>query len=1213
MKELDLLRFPLSGRQLIEASAGTGKTYSITALHLRALLGHGVPAPVAVDRLLVVTFTNAATDELRGRVRSRLVRMRDRLQSGLPGDDTFNEALAADLPPGDVARATATLDLAVQSLDAAAIYTIDAFCLHVLREFAFDSGVAFDQEFVADDSDYLHTALTDVWRRLVYPATGGEVGAGPHLNALWPTPEHLWRDVKDLLRRRDLELRGAETASVAAANGLLNDAILAFKAVARAARLADVLKGSNLSTNAADGPAHWSRIDALRTLLAAPGAQGRGPDGQAIVNFIRVYTTLALSKAGLKRGTNFDTTPIGVAADRVVAASQQLRARALRDVFDTARADAAREKTRRGVLAPDDLLRRTSAALSGERGAAFARKLRQRYPVAMIDEFQDTDALQWQIFARIYRAGADPATACVLIGDPKQAIYGFRGADIFSYLDARGAIGGAGRHHLTVTRRATAPLANALNALYARAEPQPFLLNDIDYAPVASAIDGEIAGFTRAGVDLPPLVFWHLDLNGRGMIASGPMVNAMAGVAAARIDALLSGDHAVDGRAIAPGDLAILVRNRKEADTMRRALARLGRDAAFLNRGSVFASETATLVRLLLIALIDPNDDARVRAVLVSRIGGWDVVMLAAGQADDGLWQRQTERFHGLAQIASQRGVLAMLRAAVLEFGLAARWLAHADGARWLTDLRHTGELLQTESARLGGGARLLRWLEQRIAAADSDSDDAHLMRLESDEDLIKIVTLHGAKGLEYPVVILPFVSAFRVTEYGVFHEPIDGGIDTLRDPGQASNHRPIHDLSDTPHPQIDHERLAEDLRMLYVGLTRAKRACFVGVANCASHDLSVTRGALGRLLLGDAPTAGDAELGAALDRLTRDCPDIGVESVVAGGGARALPGAVALAAAAAEEAALVVVGPAEAGPAEVGPAEAGPKVRSFNGTIDASWKIFSYSSLTRAASAEYTAPGADDEDGDDQVASSAAESAIQYQFPRGAAAGVLLHKLLERWPPGDPHAFVSGELRSAVIGGDALRVQAQTTDVVQWLTTVRSQPLAPLGVALHDLARGRAEMAFELPLAPVPTARLWRVLAAHGYRGDPLPPQQLHGMLRGYIDLVFEQDGRYYIVDYKSNFLGGHAAAYAANELAVAMRGHRYDLQFLLYAVAVRRWLAVHGRAGVTPEVFYFFLRGIAAPGGGIHHHVPTAAVLDELDDLFAGVTPAVTRRRTR
>ena len=1175
MSDLDLLGFPLTGRQLIEASAGTGKTYSITALHLRALLGVGVPTPVPLDRLLVVTFTNAAADELRGRVRSRLVAMRDRLRIGTPTNDDFNESLATAIPTDEVPLAIARLDVALQSLDTAAIYTIHGFCLRVLREYAFDSGVPFEQELIADDYDYMHAAVTDAWRRLVYQVDAAHEMAAARLYDCWPSPSHLWKDVKTLLVRPDVEWRGIELDSVAAAGAALHDAIVAFKAVARELCLADALSQSNFSTEAKKGLAARARIAALRALVTLPGAQGTGPDDEPLVAFIARYTGASFASANRhqkKKGVPFDGALTAAAAEGMVAVDRQLRACALRDVIRSARVESVQEKTRRGLLSPDDVLERTSAALSGADGAGFAHKLRQRYPIAMIDEFQDTDPLQWRIFNRIYAVGGN--ATCVLIGDPKQAIYGFRGADIFSYLDARVAIGAAHTHRLSVTRRATPRLANGLNALYGQAQTPQFLLPGIDYVPVQSALDKENTGFARAGVDQPPLRFWHLDLAGKLSISKSAMVQRMASIAAERIDALLRDEYTLDGAPLAPGDLAILVRDHIEADAMRRALARRGRDVAFLNRGSVFASEGAGLVRLLLIALSDPNDDARVRAVLASKLGGWGATELAQSMTDDAGWQVQLERFHRLAEISGSRGVLAMLRAAVREFELAGRWLPAPDGARLLTDMRHVGEMLQSESARLGGGARLQRWLEQRMA--DTQPCEEHLVRLESDEALLKIVTFHGAKGLEYPVVILPFVSAARVSTQGVYHE---------RDEAAASGvvHRAVLDISDASHQEVDRERLAEDLRLLYVGLTRAKRACFVGVANCVSKGVEMTASALGRLLLSDGTAVSDGAIAAALVQLTSRCADIAVERTAASAEQRMTAGAKA-------------------------PASEALHCREFIGRIDTSWRIASYSSITRDANADYTAPGADDEDPASTASmhdGSDVDAAIQYQFSRGANAGVLLHKLLERWPAADAgpnlqNEFVASELRAAGIAHDTARVSA----VVGWIEQIRTLRLAPLAIALRDLVHVRAELEFQLPLARVPTARLWQILQRHGYRADALPSQSLHGMLKGFIDLVFEHDGRYCIVDYKSNFLGGHAGAYAHANLVAAMRSHRYDLQFLFYALALRRWLAVHGTPGATLDVFYLFLRGVSAPGGGIYHHVPSPAVLDELDGLFDGTT---------
>ncbi len=1200
---LDPLRLPLRGSRLIEASAGTGKTWTIAALYLRLVLGHGGPdaawpEALAPAQILVMTFTRAATQELRERIRRRLAQAAEcfRGDAEVAHDDALLRELLCQY--GDAAsrgHAAWRLAQAADSMDEAAVFTIDAWCQRMLREHAFDSGSLFDEQLLPDDSELLQRALRDVWRRELYPLRDPELSG---LLRVWPDLEAFVRHVGARVSRR-----GA--GGMARALGEGGGFALAWRDLE--ARRLDALRplrehwAAELprlhewllrQLDSGDSPFKANMVSAQRV---APWFEellrwARATDGEAPQLDPGAWQRLggAGLREALKRGREADI-PDGFdrlaglreALQRLPQAAQELAGRACAAVEQ--RLDELKLQSRSFGFV--DLQRRLAQALDGAGGTRLRERMRAQYPVALIDEFQDTSALQYRLFDSLYGLGDDdPGSALLLIGDPKQSIYGFRGADIDSYLRARSAT--APRHYvLHVNHRSTRALVQALNQLFGRAESArpggafgyaDARGNPLPFVPV-QARGREQRLVEGDGQELPALQVEY----GSELRSAGVAREEFAQACAQHVLGLLNdpGCGLLEGerlQRLRPRDIAVLVRTRTESDSVRAALRRRGVASVYLSeRESVFASAEARDLLRWLRAVAEPRDAALARAALASASFELELHELEALAHDDRVFERHAELLLELHAVWRQQGVLPMLRATLHRLGLARRWLARDGGERRVTNVLHLAELLQRASATIDGEQALVRWLELAVAGRAGAADEQEL-RLESEADLVKVVTIHKSKGLEYPVVCIPFATHFRSAD--------DEDDSDDRQAGAA-------DAQPGADGHADEQRLCEDLRLLYVALTRARHALWVGAAALggARGSCLLGRSALGSLLGADA-ARGAEQLGRLLHEAFGDLPQVRLQAW-----REASPGG--------------RLAPREAPPALHEP----PR---FQARFERDWSISSFSALVRNLAPVRAAFGARQHELDDAaddaqatwpVAPSAGAASPHHGFPRGARAGSFLHEQLAWLAEQD---FADDAPTHADFTQRCVRLGwGEHADAAwRWLRRVLHTPLPPLGAALRGLRSRLAEMEFWFPADAASAAALDRACARRwlGEREHaPLDERRLLGLVMGFADLVFEHDGRYWVLDYKSNALGDSDADYHADALADAVAAHRYDVQAMLYLLALHRQLRARLGRSYDPArqlggAICLFLRGIDGPARGCFTMPADIAWLDEFDRLL-------------
>jgi exodeoxyribonuclease V beta subunit len=1194
---LDVFRCPLAGVNLIEASAGTGKTWNICGLYLRLLLEQ----ERAVQDILVVTFTNAATAELRERIRGRIAETLGFLNgAGGAAGDPFVPALVSTLE-GKLDRETMRqrLDRALLAFDEASVFTIHGFCQRALAGTPFAAGLPFVLELVQDEAMLAQEAANDFWRRRV--AAGDlsrlmiahllESGDDPEKYASLlrralakPLSARFWPDPAEAPDERDEE------------------ALLAAFGEARRLWRAERFGIVRLLEGALDGlnGNSYKPASIEQARMGWDAWFGAGDPLVPAEDKIRLFRASVLEK-GTKKGKTTPSHPFFDAAEILLALKDSIRERQaaarlglIRELIEQG-ADALRaEKRRRRVIGFDDMLWNVHEALTSGRYPWLAGTLRNRYPVALIDEFQDTDPQQFAIFHALYMAEGAAAGPVFLVGDPKQAIYSFRNADLHTYLGARRETNC--EYTLAENQRSVAGVIDACNALFG-ANPRAFLLDGLDYRAVKPGAKPR-PSFTDATEPRAPFQVWLLPKDEAGGWA--PRAEAMrrcTETTAAEIARLIReggrGRIHVGERGLRASDIAVLVRSHAQGRRIRRALARWGVGSVELSQASVFHAPEAEEIERILLAVLEPNRDRLLRAALATEIMGCDAVRIAAISADENRLLECVLRFGEYRELWHRRGFGPMYRRLLHDEGVARRVLAQPDGERRLTNLLHLGELLHQAQAGLTSPDALLRWLRSR--RRDTAAQEDAQLRLESDQNLVRIVTIHKSKGLEYPVVFCPYLWDG--------HRNPRGGPEGVEYHDEAG--RPVLDFR--PEAKDDakikgQRRLeddAETLRLIYVALTRAVHRCylFAGVYGKSGGSVSYgesARGMLNWLACGKDQSPGqwqDAKTPLDPDRIEAAWRGL-AESAGAGLGVAPMP-------------AIAVPAAAEPPPSPGRLAALMPPP-----WIPPGWSMGSFTSLSRAMEA-----GAEGRDHDTlsmmpglgEPPPALPETDV-LRFPRGAAAGICIHHVFEQADFTDPAGWDSAIERAL-----ALQPQGYEPAASAMLKSLLGDVLATDlggGLKLNGIGRDRrlSELAFHLPAEGLDPARLGALLRDQGYPVGKLDFRMLSGYLQGAIDLVFRHEGRYYLLDWKSNHLGYAREDYAPEALAEAMAEEGYHLQHLLYTAALNRYLGRrlpdYGYASHFGGTYYLFVRGVRPDwnGAGVYFHRPAEGCVAALDALIGG-----------
>ncbi|MCK3655565.1 exodeoxyribonuclease V subunit beta [Pasteurellaceae bacterium Macca] len=1186
MKRLNALSLPLDQSSLIEASAGTGKTYTIANLFLRLLLGVNCKA-LTVEQILVVTFTKAATQELRDRIRKRILYAIERFhayQSGDVEDDFLFElyqGVQDNLP-----QALLRLSIAEKEIDLASIFTIHSFCQKMLFQFAFNSGVRFDIDLQADESELLTQLAQETWRELFYPMNLADARL---VSELLGTPQNALSEVQGYLYGVPPELSEAQQWINQPLGGFINqlkDFIGEVKAywLAHQTQIHDTLneeinkeykKGVKKSLN--------RRIYQNKRLQTWINEVENWANSEALhlpEHFARF--TQEMIEASAEEGAEILTHPHFAKNQQFLTAYQtqfegKTKSLLLYQFLTHLKGKLAEHKAEHKEKSFDDILQVLRQGVTHpERGETLCAQIRQLYPFAMIDEFQDTDEEQYTIFRHIFMPEQGQSQGFMMIGDPKQSIYKFRRADIFTYLNAANTV--TEKATLDTNYRTLAPLVESTNQLFSfptASTQSPFLHAGIQYQPVNTHDKGAVLVGEQS-------CHYYLqdDLSDKDIAKHCAYLIQQQLKKAEEGKLALQKDQ--KKRPLAPQDIAVLVRSHNQASLIREALSECGIQSVFFSeKSSVFETQEAQDLCFILKACLNPEHPRTLLSALGTALWGLNAKEIYHLKHDENHWDYWVERFNHYQQIWHYQGVLPMLHHIFLQGGIIERINAQENAERRMTDILHLAELLQGEMPNVENESTLVRWYEQQLQKSNGRSEEQTL-RLESEAGLVKVVTIHGSKGLEYPVVWLPFIGKAS-------QERTSQGMVIYRD----KQDKPCWHFgksNDEVKAQLNQEEFAEDLRLLYVAMTRASYQQnailprqFGKAWNAVSYLL--TNGEIG--LGGSAPDVDTATL------LTQK----GIEC---------------------EYTKLADLPPKDPWRPAQHTKEA-LQAREFQGKITLNGQITSFTGLiaqherlhSATASTNTYLDNARDDDRQTMMTEQLEEQAqlrTPYQFPQGTKVGNVLHQFFEHWDFQNALEVSQVQHLCEQLNLDECWVEP----ITQWFEQICQTPLYDGGFCLGDVTRDKRlnEWQFYLRLEnekALPT--LNKLLKKHTTLAAKLPDlqlSQLNGFIRGFVDLIVQIEGKFYLLDYKSNFLGDRPQDYTDENLRKTMGQYRYDLQYLLYTLALHRYLEQRLGEDYDYEthfggVAYLFLRGMNGnAGSGVFFDKPNAELIEEMDRLF-------------
>lgn len=1196
MSSLDPLRLDLRGARLIEASAGTGKTYSLAFLYLRLILAHGQVArsDLGVDNILVLTFTKAATQELRHRIRQRLAEAAQVFFAPQDCQDPLLQQLLDDYPEPTARLAAGNkLLLAAENMDRAAILTIHGWCFRMLQQHAFACGLAFGLQLCEQEQKLLQQLVWDYWRQFYLPLTSEPLA---DVLAICPDPNAMQKMVTPLLPAAPLLSACAAPADFFATHA------------------ADKQQWAQQSKQ------QWAQQDWLTELrvLFENGIKAKRYSGRKLNTAMRtkVYQLLqdwldqeqALPDPALFQGkgfahmsdpwlsleANFDaqTGECCRALQRLQQECQHwqdIRQPLMEHALAWLQERFSQAKLSKGWVSQQDLLQLLQQALANDSSGRLRAQIIQELPVALVDEFQDTDPCQYEIFRTLYQPERAPQDLLLLmIGDPKQAIYSFRGADLDTYLRAKQDLQQPA-DILGTNYRSSPEVVEGVNQWFDRDQrllPQGSFCVANDQQPALPFLpaSGQSAQGQLVLRDRPWAAnqwLWQEQTTTKGEYqqwAAQQCAWQIAELLHASQQGQCHWQLPKQGKQpLLAADIAVLVNHRGEAQLVRAQLQQLGIASVYLSdRSNVYQGWVATELLAILRALCHPTQERLLRTALATRLLCPSVNQLQAWLGDPLHWQQLQQRMQQLHQRWQQQGLLPALYALLQYFSVPGRLLAELGGERHLTDLLHLAELLQQASMEHASPEALLQYCEERLL--DEDNQEHEQQRLESDQGLVKLITIHKSKGLQYPLVMLPF------------------GLNPIRDPQKSpapylDQSGVVWQASAAQKEQQWQAALQETIRKFYVALTRASRhnLLFFAPIALAEQCPGEWNSAPGYLLGHQSDQAGFlSQLQAMTHWQQRPCLSEPCSLTT-----QTLPGAL-------------------------------DDIREIPARLYRPWWVSSYSSLPWQAKDHSAAS-------QPQQASQGKEQELLHerplplgqvlslhQFVRGAEAGNFFHSLLEycaghqgQEQQGFAAALADAPARQQYLQERLLLKgwQDWQPTLDHWLQQLLRQPMPSLGVSLAQLPGEQVlvEMEFWLASRQVPLAQLDQLTERWFLPGQARPklkPQQLNGLLKGFIDLVFCHQGVYYILDWKSNHLGDDDASYDRPRLQQAMLDKRYDLQALLYLLALHRLLRQR-LPDYQPKqhlggALYWFLRGLDGPEHGLIHLACQAELIDELDQLF-------------
>jgi exodeoxyribonuclease V beta subunit len=1208
MKPFHLIQCPLDGTNLIEASAGTGKTYTICSLYARLI----IEKSYNVSNMLVVTYTDAATQELRDRIRTVLYDMYTLYNSYLKNNNfkistypNWMIDLFGQCPP--TLQRVQNLEMAIRNFDEAAIFTIHGFCHRILKEHAFESGVIFDAQLLTDISHLIQETADDFFRKHFYEASLLFI---QYARKTKHSPDMIRQWISYVLHSPFVQISPDITCPNEDNLCVQEKHYNAYFEQTRAIfnnyykSIYDLMAYDNrLKRNIYPSDAISTYMDSLSVLFSD------SPFTRLPTELLEKFQASAIRKNTRKGFEAPQHLFFDICEELLDSFSNldelyhQKMTFIKKEFMQKAQPVLFEKKKKLQIQSFDDLLYYVYNALEKGKDSLLAKSIRKKYRAALIDEFQDTDPIQYHIFYTIFN---HPDSILYIIGDPKQAIYSFRGADIFAYL--KGVENSDHQYTLDTNWRSSPLLVDSINTIFQQ-NPDAFIYNHMHFLPVQSKqpkvqmlVDNEPE---------PPLQILYIEdpqepdtpLNKE--TAREIICNQVADHIY-KLHQLARKNRAfIKDQPIQPADIAILVRKNAEAHLMQAALQKRGIPGVIYFREKVWTSTICTDLSQTITAIADFQNEQKLKSALTSALIGMNADDLLETITDSNQFNEWIERFQTYHDLWQQKGFMVMFRFLVSKENVRRNILSLKNGERLLTDLLHIAELLhQVDKEKQPGMSGLMDYFN-RYRAGEQHARHESNIRLETDENAVKIVTIHKSKGLQYKIVYCPFIwegAELNKKWPFVYHDPDNEHTLTL----------PItDDERDKWTDWANTEYLAENMRLLYVALTRAQYQCYLVHGNIST----VASSPLSWLLHGKDLVRNEGDISnivsilnnsgikrnhirQALSQLKQDA---NIKICYQTWSLPELP----------EEVLSFTQNQSDSKDlAYLKPQQ----------TIDSSWRITSFSALTSTKSAVVELPDYDIHTDSHMDISHHAEKLPKpmsiFAFPKGARPGNFMHELLENvdFEKSDD-VFIKNLVsdRLAEYGFDLQWEQTiiQLIDQVKWACLSPTDPDFRLCRIQSD--NQIKEMGFYFSIKDVQPNRIKSIIDTVPWvkktkiNMNPLDTFQVNGMMKGFIDLIFSYKNKYYILDWKSNYLGPELKDYKQSFMKHAILEHYYILQYYIYTIALHRYLG-HRIAEYDYDkhfggIYYIFLRGLDHKKGGnygVFYDRPTIDTVTALDQFF-------------
>lgn len=1161
--EFDLANSSIEGVNLIEASAGTGKTYTIVGIYLRLLLEKLIP----VEKILVVTFTEAATSELKERVAKMIRNALTAFQTGRAEDEFLQSLLEKHT---DHQQARQRLQEALHFFDESSIFTIHGFCQKMLTDYAFEARAQFDPELLPNQDPLIEELAMDYWRDLIYNASREYSRL---LLRHYPSPTHLGKEFKKIIARPEIHFlpKIPESASQ------LFEQITALYPVMKATWQ----ESQNAIATLLEDDKIW-RKNNLEDYLSKAEFYFENDDPFENSKVLEKFTTTTLQSRAKEKVA--PTHLFFEQCETFLKLRQSIPHAILLAFFAWAKTQLKQRKEALNQRSYDDLLQHLYQVLVGAEGEELAQKIRERFSVALIDEFQDTDPIQYGIFQAVF-SNHD----LFFIGDPKQSIYNFRGADIFAYLQAQKDA--ETQFTLETNWRSDLKLVAAVNTIFSGIE-QPFVNADIAFLNSKGAPGKEEGSLQIAGEPSIPLHLWLLEYqkSTNTEAAQQQIAEATASEITRLLNLGIQGKatlkNGAERKPVKPGDIAVLTRTHKQAERIRNALWQRQVPCVLKTQINIFQTEEFKEVLTLAQAISEYSNPSQVKAALLTDMMGYDGTEVFKTMQQDLQWEQVINRFFEYHQLWKQKGFYQMMRVVLREEKTRTRLLSWQDGERRLTNVLQVMELFhQEESGNKLGMAGLLRWA-QFISKELPESQEEYLIRLETDDDALKILTIHVSKGLEFPIVFCPFIWDSITMRDTFFHD---------------QKQRLTWDLEkqEAHKEQAKKEGLAEDIRLVYVALTRAKACCYATCYTAWNNSSWHKNSPLAYLFT---------------EKNTREHLKM-LENRSDG------------------SLILEELPPARAALFHPLKAEKGElRCQKFRQSLRQDWGLSSFSGLSgqRRDFLE-----GQDHDQHQPLENSLEEAEAEkknlqegqtiFTLPKGSNTGNCFHEILEELDFAETdqtkiEKLVREKLKKYNIGSRWAEVTLQMIEDLRH-QKITSAHLQGSSFRLADIPLDQfvKEMPFHFPIRQFTTDELIKIVAQYKQTEThqallqtlkSLDFRPLKGFMKGFLDLVFCYQDRYYILDWKTNHLGNHPHDYAPEILKASVEQHCFNLQYTIYTIALQKYLRMR-----LPDydfnrhfggVYYFFLRGIQAEseeGFGVYYDAlpDSKEMINQLETTFS------------